>query len=970
MKLRTAAIALWIFLAPLVRAAPSRRRPGRRAAGPSTTWPPTMPTMRSCPPSAPALDMLGKGDAAAPSGRRLSARAFQTEFRGRRQQPDPLAEPALLRRRFGVRRARVSQAVGRGVRQAGDGRRGDPRDLVAARRGASGGESSRWDPALGRIEGPKAADAIKHLLNPPHPNVAVLVGAIAEAGKRHLKELAPDLLPLCGHYRRSVREAARKVADQMHLAPIPDYHPEDAFTPSLARQLKDIASMVLPEIPPQAQWDVVTVRVPAMAGNEERSYTVTGWLSGEKGDECQAVDWFGRSLSLPKKECTIKPATFAETAKKFHEIRNAQGDDAGEKLGELSRRGMLTGQFEPRFVSQPELLTAAWAYARGDKKAAAAVLFERIDDMADDRWLIEVARDLVGNMYHQEMLREFSDERDYAATLRLARHLSKPVFDGFQYQRRAKNLAAQLERRTDDFKTFRLPAPDEWKALQAKLSRAEQIKYLAERLRLLNCHQWGQPGGVSYRDEQFASAQQSKEKPAAVINPFNELTAMKLAVADLPPLVPYLADEDYMLVYSYWRDFHPGRDLHQVNFAVAEIVNATAKRDLADLGAFNRLDEAGRKAHLGKILDWCRANAGKSAADLSLQTLRNTKDWSEFSEAAEELVRVKNALALVVLIDRAGDFKGREGDIAELCYAFDSAEAVAAAREWIKGKDEDARFWSALILIRHGDKAKSEGLDPLKALLAEDDGTRFFPSAIDDLLAMKNEAAAALACSILKKPRFGSEFDRGEILLRLFLAGRQEALDYLFATLKSTESGGSASGTYKGKRVARQLTAGDELAGQVAQWRTDKWEFDTLAEPDERRQQRDDLTRWLKEQFALIKAGKPPAMRTDVAPVHRALASQRSLTGGHWISTARSGVDRIAWPMILDRERANQGDRAGTGGRCGRWLRRHPATRRSRHRASHRPAAPMLAKSHAAGSGTAGANAKKPGPRKPVAKTD
>jgi len=41
-----------------------------------------------------------------------------------------------------------------------------------------------------------------------------------------------------------------------------------------------------------------------------------------------------------------------------------------------------------------------------------------------------------------------------------------------------------------------------------------------------------------------------------VINPFNELRKLKLKVKEIPVLIPYLADENYMPTFSYWRDFH------------------------------------------------------------------------------------------------------------------------------------------------------------------------------------------------------------------------------------------------------------------------------------------------------------------------------------------------------------------------------------------------------------------------------
>jgi hypothetical protein len=431
-------------------------------------------------------------------------------------------------------------------------------------------------------------------------------------------------------------------------------------------------------------------------------------------------------------------------------------------------------------------------------------------------------------------------------------------------------LARQLPRRTEDFKTFKLPKPDEWKTLQGKLSRPEQIKFLADRLRLLNCWQWGQPGGVNYEDEQYCDPDSKGDKSGkVVINPYNELRKMKLQIADLPTLVPYLADEDYMLVFSYWRDFHPSRTLHQVNWAIAGLLNETAKRDLAELATFTSLDEAGRKKHLDRLLAWCKANAGKTREELLLDTLAKARGRA-FLSAANELVADKNVKALPILLERMKEWKDNPGEIVRLCYGLDSAGAVKPARDWLRSQDEETRFYAALILLRHGDKAQAEGLEPLKEVLAKDDGSYYYPRAIDDLLGTKSEVAMTLASAILRKSRFHSEFNSGEILRRLFLAGRQEALNYAVSQLDNTEEASTSSGIYKGKEVQRKNTRGDGIAGQIAEWRIDDWKFETLAADEERKAKREQLKPWLREQFACIKKGEKPQMRTEIRPLHHA----------------------------------------------------------------------------------------------------
>jgi hypothetical protein len=464
--------------------------------------------------------------------------------------------------------------------------------------------------ALRRIKGGRSTEIFKKLLQQPHPNAAVVKSVIEEVAARGLQELEPDITRLCEHYRASVREAAKGAAAKIGSGKIPGYKPEAAFTPWLDQELKNIAAMVPVEIPKDAKWMRFTL---AGRGEGGKSIEFSGWLLSEKDGKYQVLDYFGMERSLNKEgegAAKAAPRTFEEEAKALLEVR-ASGDASA-----LSRHGGLTAQFEPRFVSVPEALVAAWSYTHGDKASAAAILFPRIADTADDRWVGWVARDLIGHAYFQRMLDAFTHERDYPGAIALGKHLSKPIFDEYNYQERARNLTAQLEKRSDDFKTFVLPMPEKWAEQKAKLSRAEQINFLADHLRLLNAIQMGQPGDVNYADEQHAEPFARAKAATKVINPYNELLSMKLDIADIPTLAPHLADENFMLAYSYWRDFHTKRTLHQVNWAIAAVINDTAKKDLSEVGLYMSLDDAGKKKHIEKILDWCKANAGKTRDQL------------------------------------------------------------------------------------------------------------------------------------------------------------------------------------------------------------------------------------------------------------------------------------------------------------------------------------------------------------------
>lgn len=726
------------------------------------------------------------------------------------------------------------------------------------------GNQAQGMQVLARIESRRAMEALRQILAQPHPNEAVLTVAIEVAGQRKRTELAPEIRALCQHYRTAIRKVARAAAPNVGLEKLPENDPGPVFTPWLADQIRAIAGMVADEIPAEAVW--VRCKVPA---DEEywhnvKEVEVSGWLLSEKDNRCEILDVFARRRTVPK--AVVRPRTLSEDVTAMTALRKR--GDREDLWNALSRMGAATAQFEPDFISIPEALIAAWAFAKGDQQSAGAILLPRIEDTADDRWVFSAARDLLGHSYHQAMLVAFSHDRDYAETLRLARHLSKPVFNGYRYQERAQELAAQIEKRQDDFKTFRLPTAAEWSEQKAKLNRAGQVQYLAARLRLLNCIQLSQPGGLNIRAKQMAEPfRKVSFKGTEVINPYSELRAMKLEIAELPELIPFLADENFVLAFSYWRDFHPDRQLHRVNEAVADIVNDVAKRDLANLKVFAHLPAEGKQQHLQSLRDWCQAHTGKSRKELILDTLRTGQNWYEIKAMGSEALQNKYAEAAGVLLQRMQDFPQQRGEIAALCFAFGTAEVVGAARQWVKDPDDAVRFWGALSLVKQGARDQHEGLQPLQGILDKDDGGLWYPRAFETLLAAGYEEALQTACKILDKKSFDLYGNAKSILLGLFLAGRKECLAFLLTRLDDGTKSGQSSGKWQRQAVERERTVADEVAAIIASWQLQGTKYNKLAPEEERKQQREQLKRWIQTQFNLIQAKQPPEMKTTRRPV-------------------------------------------------------------------------------------------------------
>jgi hypothetical protein len=821
------------------------------------------------PPYEAALKELGGADKARRerAGRYLHAllaQAFADDFGGRgpcRRTPFWGGGAVCDAREI---RKEVAQAFGQKARgdAALDAALWLVRDEKAADNQAAGMQ------VIARVESPRVAGIVQALLSPPHPSADVLKQAVELAGKRRLAKVGLDLALLCRSPRTAIREAVVKAAPAMGVRlELPCAAPK-TLSPAWEAELKAIGELVATPVPPGARWMRFTHTDPrSRIGGKPVVEEIRGWLLAEDARSYEVLDVFARERSLPKLETKVRPRTLAEDAREILELRKKGGRDIVEAL---SARGGLTGQFQARFISLPEALLAAWTLGRGERELAAALVVPRIDDTRDDRWIGWAVRDLLGHHYHQEMLLAFSHERDYGRALRLARHLAGPRFAEYEYQARARELAAQLERRRDDFVGFALPTPEAWAKQKATMSRAQQIEFLGARLRLLNCLQWGQPGGVSYADQQHAGSRLKGGAPgrAPVVNPYTELLAMKMTVGEIPVLVPRLADQDFMPTFSYWRDFHPSRTLHRVSWAAAEIINAAAKRDLAQLPAYEAADAAGRKRHLEGMVAWCRANSGKSPAALVRQTIAATKDLGQLQAACREAIRTKDASALPVLIGRLKDFPRQREDIVRLVYGFNDPAAAPNAREWVKDADDGVRFWAALLLVRHGRRTEREGLRELRPVLASDDGSLRYVEAFDALMDTGMLDAVDLAAGILAKPHFEIH-GSGAAVHRLFLKGRREALDYVLAGLEKQGDGGVSSGRYKGKAVERKQVEGDAFASLVVRWRKGNESYDVLAPDAARAAERRRLASWLRQQFALIQAGKPPAMRTVAEPLVR-----------------------------------------------------------------------------------------------------
>ena len=275
---------------------------------------------------------------------------------------------------------------------------------------------------------------------------------------------------------------------------------------------------------------------------------------------------------------------------------------------------------------------------------------------------------------------------------------------------------------------------------------------------------------------------------------------------------------------------------------------------------------ATRKAHLDKLLAWCKANADKTEEDLLMDALRDAAGDREALAAGAGLAHLKSHKGTALLVGRMATMDDTwKGDLAEICYRLDDPATLDAARKWANAPQAGVKFWAAMILLKHGDKAKIEGLATLQVAVQGEGGTEFYPEALDVLLASGNEEASKLADGILETKDFRVEpwYPHGQIIKLLFLAGHEACLKKMTAALASADV-----------ETARRA------ADVVAEWRKDKWSVDASAPADQQKAKFQEAAQWLQEQLALILRREAPGHghgQTFATPL--ALADRRAVGG-------------------------------------------------------------------------------------------
>jgi hypothetical protein len=257
--------------------------------------------------------------------------------------------------------------------------------------------------------------------------------------------------------------------------------------------------------------------------------------------------------------------------------------------------------------------------------------------------------------------------------------------------------------------------------------------------------------------------------------------------------------------------------------------------------------------------------------------------WEEAEPSFRRLAGLAPDRAAAAAVRRAAADEEHREVLVRYVANLGGAGELDAARAWAKDADATVRFFGAWILVRHGERSRREGVDEVLALLRDADGWRRRDAVLDDLLATGDGAALAYVEAAADPTKPEGSHPSLFLLQRRALAGDATALDRVVAALEGQglpileETPGDAE-TAGAAWFDADVRTPDAVARRVADWVPDDVDVapGTRLAPwprgddPESRAKSAGITAafaaWLREQAALLRAGKATAIQRTPAP--------------------------------------------------------------------------------------------------------
>jgi hypothetical protein len=594
-----------------------------------------------------------------------------------------------------------------------------------------------------------------------------------------------------------------------------------------------------------------------------------GWINGKDNDHILLLNIYGKEVEIERKEITqLNPIQLNQ--------KSIDSLDAWQKKDSESNWGNFAWNYE----------LVSWLYKKGKVEYSRQMLPKRKILFADSD-----LRNGFGSMYYDAMLSAYSYERNYPKAIAIGEHLSSDIFIGFEYEKEATKLTQQLKTDSNDFKGFRLPDSLKWGDLKKKLTRKEQIIYLSERLRLINCIQPGQPAWISYDMNQYSISYADATKmdisywkvnKYSVINPFIELLDMKLNLSEVQLLLPYLLTDTFIPSYNYHRDFFPERNLHRLNWVVELLISEITHKVFVKRLDFDDLAKDQKVIEVDKIRKWCEDNANLSAKALTVKELRTAGNWTDFKVALRAAIEQKNDSLSTIVAQRFYDFDSNpssnfpmldpitpRGVLAQTMYDLGDQKYIANVRKWNADTSENwVNLWSSMFLLKYDQNDYDDAMTKLQTVLRHCDGTTYYPHAMDLLLAINDKRTLKLAEGILDKEGFQRliHWDYYVEFIKKLLFVKSDYTFNFFITKLNHYTLDAINREHRDNDNV--LTENDGYVLAVDRLRNDKQAYFLTKTNDARNVYIKDLTKWFNLQYSLFKEGKPNELHLEPKKVY------------------------------------------------------------------------------------------------------
>jgi hypothetical protein len=472
-----------------------------------------------------------------------------------------------------------------------------------------------------------------------------------------------------------------------------------------------------------------------------------------------------------------------------------------------------------------DISVGQWLHSRRRWAEAASILLPSIGsiDFADELQPAKV-RGWAGVHVGHAMLDAFA-HGNYATAIQIAGRIDRE-FKDTHFHTHALKLMRELPQRTEDFRSFKLPSPQEWKAIKSRLTRVQQIDYLCERIRLMRRGHTGQRMVKS--DTDLTGSE--------VINPLVELggqigtymhgsrsgppEGLSLTISDIQYIAPHMEKEWSTMRFPTF-ERHPYRP--SVNYQRAlitprqllvPIINRVAKHDLSylisdhPLSQFDlrqlgieKLTEALVATEIQRIIAWSREKQSATPADISLAAVEaglRRKYWASVRGAAKELISAKDKRIAPLLAQflEADIIERQKVEILIALEDVDGALATKAASGLLRSDNFGVRAAAAGVATK---LPEYRGAGPaLKFIRSKGDGVKdqHYPSVVSALAKSRAPDSKKLLMEITGfdaagVTRWPDGSARVQVIRSLSDAGLPHGLKHYRTLLDSNEPAGN-----------------------------------------------------------------------------------------------------------------------------------------------------------------------------------